>query len=123
MTKIYFVDFSEKKLLGIKTIEDDQEVNQTDLDKFKYFSELISENLTLVRVNTSSPGVNLPPSVKESPVAIINWSHKFKIFDFEYDVNSVRGTLSFNNKLHYTVLPWESITGISHPGGAKSKEW
>jgi hypothetical protein len=122
MTDIYYIDFKNKKLIAKKTAEEGQP-DQTALDKFSYFCELINEGMTTVKINTKAPGVEAPRNILEHLTAAINWSHKFKVDDFAYDELGVRGTLSYKERLFFTNIPWVSVWAISFPNGTKSREW
>jgi hypothetical protein len=125
MSNIYYVDFKNKKLTSTTTnIEKEVQPDQTNLDKFSYFCELICDSMTTVKINTKAEGVEVPGSVKEQHlIAAINWSHKFNLEDFIYDEEGVRGTLSFKERLFFTNIPWRSVWAISFPNGGKCREW
>jgi stringent starvation protein B len=124
MTTLFLVDFKEKKLIGKKNL--DAEIphpDQTAIEKLMCFTGWVDQGMISVRVNTKFPGVELPASIKTQLTATIHWSKKFKLDDFVYDEDGVRGTLSFSNKKFFTNLPWGSVWGIGLADGSETKEW
>ena len=124
MTDIFYIDFKNKKLLSKKEIENNFiPLDQVDLEKYSYFNELIDSNIVAVKIHTKSEGVSVPTDYKNHLSMVITWSLKFKIDDLVIDEYGIKGTLSYNNKPHYTVLPWSSIWSISTSSGDKFREW
>lgn len=124
MATIFTVDFKNKKLVSKKVIEkEDVLPDQVNLDKLQYFSQLINDGMTLVEFNTKHAGIQIPTYLTNAPIASLNWSYRFKVPDFAFDEDGVKGTLSFNGQLCFTYLPWASVLKISLPDGQRAREW
>lgn len=124
MCTIFYIDFKTKTLL--EKIRDQDELTaigkDSNRDKLAFFKKLIKDGLTQVIVNGYMPKVSLPKKMMKNKAIPINWSHKFNIKDFQYDLVGVRGTLSFSKKPHFVDIPWESVWLIQHPDQAKSSK-
>lgn len=125
MATVYYVDFQRKKLVSRRSDEKDEEQvpDQINLDKMNYFSSLLQQGMTTIRINTKCNGVVLPNHLKDQLLTQLNWSVKFRIPDFQYDERGVRGTLSFNKTPCYTDVPWEGVWAMALAHGEKTREW
>ena len=123
MGKVYHVDFKKRTLVSEE--KSSTEPLPRSIEKFELFSTLIGREMTQVLVNSLHEGVSLPEHIIGNPAVPVNWSHKFGIADFVYDADGIQGTLSFNKKNFFVVLPWNSIWMIHAPSEGKdsSKAW
>jgi hypothetical protein len=123
MATVYYVDFNKRKLLSREEAEQKISASKSDLEKMSYFSSLLNQGMSTIRVNTKWPGVVLPSHLKDQLITQINWSTKFQIPDFQYDELGVRGTLSFNKTPCYTDIPWAAVWSMALAHGGSSREW
>lgn len=124
MATVYYIDFQRKELVSKRIESDERDIpDQSNLDKMNYFSLLLQQGMSTIRINTKCPGVVLPSHLKNQLLTQLNWSVKFKIPDFQYDEEGVRGTLSFNKIPCYTDVPWEAVWSMALSHGDKSREW
>lgn len=93
-------------------------------EKLEYFGELLNTGKTSVALNPAYPGVSLPEHLMSDPHVVIDWSLRFGLVDFVYDLEGVRGTLSFNREPCFINIPWESVFLIRSTGQpSNAKEW
>lgn len=123
MVNIYYVDFKKKKLISKTNVA--HKPSPRDEEKLDYFTTLIDRGLTQLLVDSTNTGVSLPSYIIGNPAVQINWSHNYRISDFEFDELGVRGTLSFNKKNFYVELPWESVWMMYRPeeGKPSCRSW
>ncbi|MBA2662224.1 MAG: hypothetical protein H0U74_08000 [Bradymonadaceae bacterium] len=90
-----------------------------DKDKLKAFSELIENGMVMVTIDARSRNVTIPAQFRSMSELRLNFSHLFGIKDFEYDVMSIRASLSFDGKPYFCEIPWAAVTMLyGHESGA-----
>jgi heme-degrading monooxygenase HmoA len=77
--------------------------------KLEAFSRLIDEGMVMVTLDARMPNVVVPAQHKDDLQLGLNFSHRFAVTDFEYDLKGVRASLSFGGVPHRCDLPWESV--------------
>ena len=73
------------------------------------FGGLIEIGKVMVTLDTRAEGVIVPSQFANAPQLHLNFSHRFRIDDFEFDEDSVRATLSFDSGDAHCVVPWKAI--------------
>jgi len=86
------------------------------------FEQLLTRGDTVVIVfRTDHPRNKMPDSMTQYDVGTLKWNRKYSIPDFGIDESGVYGSLSFNSKLHFVYISWDSIMEIaSTPSGASA---
>ncbi|WP_158542437.1 ClpXP protease specificity-enhancing factor SspB [Lujinxingia litoralis] len=77
--------------------------------KLALFTRLIDEGMVMVILDPRVEGVQVPPQFYGQPELRLNFSHDFHLVDFDYDVQGVRGSLSFQGKRFFCNIPWVAI--------------
>lgn len=84
-----------------------------EASKFERFCGMVEHGLVQVTFDTRVPGVEVPESFRGTPQLHLNFSHRFRVDDFEYDERSVRATLSFDAEDFHCVVPWDAVYGLT----------
>ncbi len=86
--------------------------------KFEVFQLMIEEGMVMVSLDTGVEGVEVPPRFEGLPELHLNFSHMFHIDDFDYDLEGVRASLSFQGTRYFCDIPWASVSRLySHNSG------
>lgn len=103
-----FVEFKEShsSTKEIKTAE--------GKDKYDVFAKLISRGMTRVVLDSTHPNVIVPDNFKNIVGLQLDWSHRFKLPDFNYDEQGVRGSLNYGGVPFFTYIPWSSVSSIAN---------
>ncbi len=105
------------------TIEDlirslHQEGQDTNRAKFQIFSKMIDEGMVMVTLDPREDDVSVPQRFKAQSELRLNFSHGFRIADFDYDEEGVGASLSFDGQRHRCDIPWEYVYMLySHDSG------
>ncbi|MFU8804489.1 MAG: ClpXP protease specificity-enhancing factor SspB [Bradymonadaceae bacterium] len=116
---VLHVDFSRRSSARTprtaEIVEYDDPLGET---KLGHFSDLIELGMVMVTLDSRVAGVEVPPQLRGLPELRLNFSHRFGIEDFAFDEQGVRGSLSFDGKAHYVVIPWHAVFMLySHSDG------
>lgn len=77
------------------------------------FEQLLQEGITALAVEARAEGVCLPPHVVNGPdLAILNFSHAYRLDTFEITDDGVCASLSFHGAPWLCVVPWSAVVGI-----------
>jgi hypothetical protein len=87
------------------------------------FTRMIDQGLTSVVLNSWVDGVSLPRELTNQARLVLNWSHRFRLPDFEYDEHGISGTLSFDSGAHHVKLPWECVYVMFVQAGGSWAYW
>lgn len=127
MSTIYWVDFIGKKLLDKKEVDNSELTipdmpEQSNLDKFSYFSELVGNGVVAVKLQTGLAGVEVPARFKDQELTV-NFSHTFNPNDLKYDEAGVYQTLSFQGDLFAVKASWEAVSYVALAAGGQARTW
>lgn len=78
-------------------------------EKLETFSRYIEEGKVMVTFDARAEGVKVPPSHKGDFQLGLNFSHLFRLDDFDYDEVGVRASLSFSGQPFFCDVPWSSV--------------
>lgn len=78
-------------------------------EKLAFFSRLIESGMVLVNLDTRVPGAVVPPQFAGDVQLGLNFSHRFGLSDFEYDLRGVRASLSFQGQPVFCDVPWSAV--------------
>lgn len=110
--KVIKVDFVNKKV--ISKIEDTSKtITEEKVDLFKKL--LGTSGPTQTVIDATHDKVIVPNYLKQEPRLPINWSYSFKVNDFNFDMNGIQGTLSFNGNTFRTYVPWDAVWAMFKP--------
>ena len=84
-----------------------------EASKLESFAGMVEHGMVMVMFDTRAPGVDVPRNCCGTPQLHLNFSHRFRLPDFEYDEDGIRGTLSFDEGDHRCVIPWDAVYGLS----------
>lgn len=78
-------------------------------EKLAFFSRLIESGMVLVNLDTRVPGTVVPPQFAGDVQLGLNFSHRFGLSDFAYDMRGVRASLSFQGQPVFCDVPWSAV--------------
>ncbi len=81
--------------------------------KLAAFSEMIEDGLVMVTLDSRRAGVSVPAEFRGVPALNLNFSHRFYIDDFAWDIDGVRATLAFESGEYLCVIPWHAVYVMS----------
>ena len=90
------------------------DIDTFDLDalafkKLEIFAEFVDAGMVSVTLDSTAPGVCVPPQFEGRPELVLNFSHRFYIEDFTYDEHAICASLSFSGSPFYCVVPWKAV--------------
>jgi len=120
-TRVYHVDWDRRVLSHIELLpEETLEMPQQGV----MFEQLLTRGDTVVTVfRTDHPRNKMPDSMTQYDVGTLKWNRKYSIPDFGIDESGVYGSLSFNSKLHFVYISWDSIMEIAGTPSGTSAAW
>lgn len=78
-------------------------------EKLALFTDLVARAMVMVTIDTRREGVRVPRHYVGNPQLNLNFSTRFGLEDFAYDIEGVRATLSFQGQASWCVVPWSSV--------------
>lgn len=115
MGKIIAVDFSKKNRPA--------PAPQDDQNKFEAFREWIAIGLVSLILDARKEAVLVPKEFKHQGDLRINFCHQFGVPDFNFNDQSVWGTLLFQSGQFFCRIPWEAVYSIQCLEAAQGAIW
>lgn len=81
--------------------------------KWAAFSEMIEDGMVMVTLDSRRPGVDVPAEFRGVPALNLNFSLRFYIEDFDWDLDGVRATLAFESGEYLCIVPWTAVYVMS----------
>lgn len=113
--KIIAVDFSKKNRPPKAPLDDH--------NKFEIFREWITEGLVSLMLDARKDIVLVPPEFKNQGDLRINFCYEFGIPDFNFNDQSVWGTLLFHSGQFFCRIPWEAVYSIQCMEAGQGAIW
>ena len=79
------------------------------LKKLDIFTEFVDAGMVSVTMDSTAPGVSVPPQFRGRPELVLNFSLRFYIEDFTYDEHAICASLSFSGSPYYCIIPWGAV--------------
>jgi len=79
------------------------------LPLLEVFENYLEHGIVTLSFDSRNTLVHVPAGLKGKPQLSLNFSLRFGIEDFEYDVEGVRATLSFGGQGYFCSIPWEAV--------------
>lgn len=120
-TKVYHVDWDRRMLDRVELLENEARAMP---EKGTFFETLLYSGDTVMTVFSTSHAHNkLPESMMAHDIGALKWNKNYSIPDFGIDESGVYGSLSFNSKLQFVYLSWDSIIEITGTPSGQSAAW
>jgi len=91
--------------------------------KCQLFEKWLNDGIVTVLLDARSFGVKVPESFSQTGDLRLNFSHAFRISDFNFDDAAVWATLSFDSGGFLCHVPWTSVYGIQSATRNQGAVW
>ncbi len=84
----------------------------SNIQKLNAFKKHLDKGVVLILLDSSRPGVVVPPQYAGDEVLGLNFSYSYELPDFGFDEAGVSATLSFDEGYFFCQIPWGSVYRI-----------
>ena len=95
-------------------------MSNSNKEKRLAFETLLDQGRLQIWVDRLTEWVDVPGSIvgfgPEDRIVALNYSKRFHMPQFKVTDTGVTATLSFNNRPHMTIVPWEAVLAVFQDG-------
>ena len=96
---------------------------QRSLDKRAVFETVLAEGVAAVHFDPRCSGVQVPAWLRDRPMLVLNFSHRYRLDDFTFDDEMASASLSFAGRLHRCRVPWLAVFAITDDARESGGAW
>ena len=91
--------------------------------KRQLFEKWLSHGIVTLLLDARADSVKVPPAFKQEGDLRLNFSHGFRLSDFNFDNTAVWATLSFEGGGFLCHVPWTSVYGLQSAALNQGAVW